>query len=95
MSELATGKSLSAAGRKGLVVCDGRGKIVRKMNGNYYKAIFREAERARVVPWERPTDGCTHAHPIFMGRPLPTPIGATVPSERKPGRPKKIRSLQD
>ena len=91
-NKLAKEKSLSAVARNGLTVCDGTRKVVRKMRGNHLEAIFREAERARVVPWERPTEGFTHAHPTFMGRPLPTPIGAAVPSERKPGRPKKIRS---
>lgn len=85
-------RSLTHACRDGLVVCDGRGKIVRQMKGNHLKAEFRPSERDRIVPWERPTTGYAHAWPTFMGRPLPKPLGAATPQARKAGRKRNIRS---
>ena len=85
-------RSLTQACRDGLIVYDGRGKIVRQMKGNHLEADFRASERDRVAPWERPTIGYTHAWPTFMGRPLPRPFGAATPPARKPGRKKNIRS---
>ena len=85
-------RSLTHACVDGLVVYDGRGKLIRQMKDNYLKAEFRRSEHDRIVPWERPTVGYTHAWPTFMGRALPRPIGAATPPMRKSGRPKNIRT---
>ena len=67
-------------------------KPVRKLKDKHLEAAFRASEHERVVPWLRPTKQFTHSWPTFMGRPLPVPIGAAMPSERKPGRRKKVRA---
>lgn len=83
--------SLSQACKGQLVVYNAGRKVARKLKGNHLEAVFRRSEHDRIVPWERPTIGYTHAWPTFMGRPLPRPFGAATPPARKAGRKKNIR----
>lgn len=94
---LESGASVSEAARGGLqIYANAKApKPVRKLKDKHLEVAFRAAERDRVVPWLRPTEQCTHSVPTFMGRPLPIPIVAASPSERKAGRPKKIRARRD
>ena len=86
---IAAGKTLTEAARKGLVVCDHAGKVLRQFKGKHLESAYRQSERDRIVPWLYQDPGYTHAWPTFMGRPLPVPLGAAVPSERRQGRPKR------
>ena len=82
---------MAEVARRGLAIYDNVSaeKPVRRLKGKYLEACFRASERDRIVPWLRPYSGCVHAWPIFIGRLLPVPFGAAMPSERKRGRPKK------
>ena len=93
--KLATGMTLAEVAREGMAFYDHNGpepKVVRRLKDKHLQAAYRASERDRIVPWLRPDERCTHSWPIFMGRPLPSPIGAASPSERKAGRPKKVRT---
>lgn len=91
---LTGGATVSEAARAGLEIYVNADDAipVRKLKDKYLEVAFRAGERDRIVPWLRPTAGLTHAWPTFMERPLPLPIGAATPSERKPGRPTKVRA---
>ena len=89
VSELAKGRTLSAIAREGLTVYDWQQNILRRMKGKHLEAIFRQAMKDRLMPWER-ASAHKLTQPTFMGRPLPIPIGIAQP-QRKAGRPKKNR----
>lgn len=97
-ARLATGMTLAEVARERMVFYDHNGpepKVVRHLKDKHLQAAYRASERDRIVPWLRADERCTHSWPIFMGRPLPSPIGAASPSEREAGRPKKVRAPQD
>lgn len=97
-TELGRGRTLAEIARQGLVViCDlGCGpNSIRRLKGKHLEAAYRLAEKLHMVPWLRPTVGYRHGVPMFMGRLLPIPIGAALPSVRKPGRPKKNARTHD
>jgi hypothetical protein len=93
--QLTVRATVSEVARAGLEIYASADDVepVRKLKDKYLEAAYRASERDRIVPWLRPAAGCTHAWPTFMGRALPVPFGAAVPSERKPGRRKnKVRA---
>lgn len=66
-------------------------KVVRRLKGKHLEAAYRVSERARIVPWLRQTTGYKDGPPTFMGFLLLVPPGSAMPSDRKRGRPKKLR----
>lgn len=93
-TELAKGRSMTEIGKSGLVIynqCPSAGGpvAVRWPGGKHLERMFRALEDAHTPVWLR--KDYVGGEIMFMGRPIPTPVGLAELGTRRAGRPKKSR----